>query len=360
MYNVWSNHDMTTETKEQHSIKNDKSEAVKSALFAGRRKTFLIFVVMVVLILSVVAFGMSVINLRQLDTFKHNSSNEEIFSRYDSALTLLNQSISSLQSQQQDLEMKIDGILESEKRTSQSIQNLYYNQNNEDTSWPLKEVEHLINIANLRISLEKDVDTALVALEAADNRLASLGEPELFEIRRQLTVEMNSLREIEVVDIVGLSLYLTDLASRVSSLPLEDSTVSDQIESTSISDRTLPVWKQLIHDVWLEFKGMVTITRIGSNASATLLPDEKYFIYQNLRLQLEASRLAVLRKDTAGMQESLRIIKTWLTEYFDTQDSGVVNIIQTTERMSKLVLDPVLPVISTSLDALRNYLSNRN
>ncbi|MGY8814318.1 MAG: uroporphyrinogen-III C-methyltransferase [Gammaproteobacteria bacterium] len=351
---------MTTIEKEQHSIKQEKSETALVAPASGSKKLFITLIMIVTLLLSIVAIGISATNYRRLDSIERNSSNEEVFNRYDSALALLDQSISSIQSQQQDVETKIVSIVESEIRTTQSIQNLYYNQNNEDISWSLKEVEHLINIANLRISLENDVDTALIALEAADNRLSSLGEPGLYEIRRQLTVDINSLREVETVDIVGLSLYLTDLATRVNSLPLLDSTVADKIETISVSDKSLPVWKQLMHDVWLEFKGMFTITRIGNNASATLLPDEKYFIYQNLRLQLEAARLAVLRHDTAGMQESLRIINTWLTQYFDAQDSGVVNILQATERMSKLVLDPVLPVISTSLDALRNYISNRN
>ncbi|MGK0297565.1 MAG: uroporphyrin-3 C-methyltransferase, partial [Gammaproteobacteria bacterium] len=234
---------MTTIEEDQKNVKKDVSETVFDAPSTGRKKPFSTFIILVILILSIVAIGISAINYRQLDSLKLNLSNEDRFNRYDSALTLLNQSVLSFQSQQQDLETKIDGILESEKRTTQSIQNLYYNQNNEDISWSLKEVEHLINIANLRISLEKDVDTALVALEAADNRLASLGEPGLFEIRKQLAVEMNSLREIEKVDIVGLSLYLTDLVTRVNSLPLEDSAVSYQIGTISIPDKTLPLWK---------------------------------------------------------------------------------------------------------------------
>jgi uroporphyrin-3 C-methyltransferase len=141
-------------------------------------------------------------------------------------------------------------------------------------------------------------------------------------------------------------------------LPLKENAVTDGTAATDTLDASLPAWKRLLINVWQEFKGMFTITRTGDNAGATLLPDEKYFLYQNLRLQLEAARLAVLRRDTSSLHESLSVVRSWLEEYFDLRDTSVMNIIQATEKMRSLELSPVLPEVGTSLEALRDYMDN--
>jgi uroporphyrin-3 C-methyltransferase len=101
---------------------------------------------------------------------------------------------------------------------------------------------------------------------------------------------------------------------------------------------------------------MFVITRTGDTVSATLLPDEKYFLYQNLRLQLETARLAVLRRDSGNLNQSLDIIDSWLNQYFDTGDNRVRTILQWIERTRNIELEPELPDITTSLRAIRVYI----
>ena len=104
---------------------------------------------------------------------------------------------------------------------------------------------------------------------------------------------------------------------------------------------------------------MFVITRTRGNAQATLLPDQAWFLYQNLRLQLETAKLAVVRHDTETLRSTLQQMAGWLRDYFDTSDGGVANILQATEKMSAIDLAPALPDISSSLETLRAFIRSR-
>jgi uroporphyrin-3 C-methyltransferase len=121
---------------------------------------------------------------------------------------------------------------------------------------------------------------------------------------------------------------------------------------------TRPAWRRLLSAVWREVRGMFVVTRTGSHARATLLPHESYFLYQNLRLQLETARLAAVRRDTTSLRASMEIVHGWLTEYFDTADSAVTNVLQASERMRQLELNPELPDVSSSLETLHAYMKD--
>ena len=100
-------------------------------------------------------------------------------------------------------------------------------------------------------------------------------------------------------------------------------------------------------------KGLVVISQDNEEAVIALLPRQEYFLYQNLRVQLESARVSVLRRDTSNLLVSIGLIDAWIVDYFDTADSGVDNIRQSLRQMLALNLKPAVPDISSSLETLR-------
>jgi uroporphyrin-3 C-methyltransferase len=230
---------------------------------------------------------------------------------------------------------------------------------NED--WSLAEVEYLLIIASQRILLERDVDTAIVAMEAAELRIRDLGNPDLIPVREQLVADINKLKAVKYVDITGLSIYLADIIERASSLPLKNVILKNsgtQGDQGEINNQTQTgfVWSNFVSTVWRELKGLVVIKHSGETRQALLLPDQEYFLYQNLRLELENARLSVLHRDTDNLRTSVNLLVNWLTDHFNTEDAAVENVIETLGKMSDLNLRPDLPDINSSLETLRAYI----
>ncbi len=321
---------------------------------SGRIAFVLIF------LLAVTALFLSVGNFRTIEDLTNRTDISEILERHASQVRDANDRLDSLRLQQAEFDNRLSGLAEQQSDNAAALQRLFESQRSDSVDWTVAEIEHLMLIAVHRLSLERDVSTALAALQAADDRLARIAEPVLFETRRQLAADMNALRSVSRIDIPGNSLYLADMVKRIENLPLKEILPPEEYSGTADDYDEQPAWKRLISAVWKEIKGMVIITRTGSIASVNLLPDERYFLYQNLRLQMETARLALIRRDPENFRISLGIVTSWLRDYFDTDDSRVVDIIDRVEVMRNLDLDPALPDIHGSLASLRAYIRGRS
>ena len=114
--------------------------------------------------------------------------------------------LSQLEQQQTDLQDQIATLV----KRSGRLRN----------DWFVAEAEYLIRLANHRLLLDRDVTTALVALQAADQRLQETGDPALLPARKALANDMRKLKGVQQLDIPGLSVQLSALVSGVNRLPL--------------------------------------------------------------------------------------------------------------------------------------------
>lgn len=262
-----------------------------------------------------------------------------------------------------DIDNEIQQLKGKQNEQSEVLTSLYRDRQGNNEDWALAEIEYLLIIAMHRLLLEEDVSTALAAMSAADRRLKNLGDPGLLVVRRQLMSDMNQLRSVSSADTAGMAIYLADMISFSVDLPLKSEVVVEILDQTSPglnqpADEIIvdPLWKRIPKILWQEIKSWVVIRRTREIKEALLLPKEEYFLYQNLRLQMEGARQSVLRSDSENLRASIDFIQLWLRQYFDIGDSAVVNVIETLDQMRSVELNPVLPDISSSLESLRAYI----
>lgn len=261
----------------------------------------------------------------------------------------------SLRDHEQLSARKRQRLEERQTQLEDRLLGLMQKQDMDNRDWALAEIEHLLVVATHRLQLEQNPVLALAALQAADDRLASIDDPGLLPVRQQITSDINSLNAVPAVDISGLVLFLSDLAGRVAELPLQPVVINEEKPAGPAQTEQQGAWDRLLASIWQELRGLVQVSKQGEDRPATLLPEQQYFLYQNLRLQLESARYAVLRRDTENLHVSVDIIDRWLAQYFDTRDTGVANIIESISRMRSLELNPPLPDIQSSLESLRAY-----
>ena len=218
-------------------------------------------------------------------------------------------------------------------------------------------VEHLLLTANERLQLERDVDAAATALELAEERLSSIGEPRLFNVRRAVADERAALRALPHVDAEAAALTFSSLIARVPRLPLR-ARVPDHFEARpDHADVDVPVDAGWAGHAWASIKeamsGVFAIRRNRGPAPRLLAPDQEALVYQVLSMKLEGARLAMLRGDAVSYRDLCNSASMWLRDYFRPDDPGVLAAQAELERLRPLQLDPTLPDISRSLTLLR-------
>jgi uroporphyrin-3 C-methyltransferase len=278
-------------------------------------------------------------------------------------LETLQQQVSTLQQQGQAFKSNAEQLSsnlslqnDSVKQLSQQLQALSAEQGRDPLLWRVAEVEYLLSVANNRLQLERDSKTALVALQDADRRLETLGDPALIPIRKTIAGEIIALNSVETPDITGMAVRLSSLVDGIETLPLVSrerlKTAETQSDSQLVNSFS-QFWANLLKDL----KSVVTIRRSGEPIEPLLPPDEQYYLSQNLGLKLQEARLALLRRETGAFRQDLNDTRQWVEQFFDKESASVGNVISTLDAMETVNLKPDLPDISGSLRQLRHWMA---
>jgi uncharacterized protein HemX len=211
-----------------------------------------------------------------------------------------------------------------------------------------------MQIANAQLQLANNPELAKLALTQADDRILQLGDPRLTNVRQALSDELRALEVIARPDTAGITLTLASLASVVDSLPLRQEVVVRDDQASDIDpelsgvDRAMASLKNAVG-------GVVSVRRADEAMQPLIAPEAQYFLRANLALQLQASRLALLRGEEDIFRQSLTDADAWLAEYYDPASTGVQNARTTIGEIRNSVLTVAMPDISQSLRLLRQF-----
>jgi len=265
----------------------------------------------------------------------------------------------------------------SQEQLHDAVSGLYAKQTQTSLDWVLAEVEYLIFAASQRLVLERDVATAAAALRSADQRLSAAQHPDVFDLREQLGRDIAALEAVKQPDAEGLAIYLANAVGMVDGLPTRAIADLDMsFSQTSTESVSAENWQGVARALWTDLRSLVEIKdgeledsvaralwtdlrslveiKDGELEDSVLFdPELRYFLRQNLRLELASARLAILRRDSANFQAAISLAINLLNTYYDTEDGAVSSLISRLDGQLGLQLAPPIPSVSGSLDAVR-------
>lgn len=219
----------------------------------------------------------------------------------------------------------------------------------------LAEVEQLLILASQQLQLAGNVKGALIALQAADQRLARADKLQVANLRRALNADMDRLKALPLVDTVGIAVKLDALVQQADALPL---IVAETLPASRTATRTkLPdenAYLRAARDFWEEMKGLVRIREIAPAEAVLLAPAQTYFLRENLKLRLLGARVALLARDESSFRDDVRAAQAWIAKYFDAKSRLNVNALATLKQLGESPVSITPPDINASLAAVRS------
>jgi uroporphyrin-III C-methyltransferase len=213
------------------------------------------------------------------------------------------------------------------------------------------EVEFLLLLANRELVLGDNAKVALAALREADKRLAHLESPGFAPVRAAINDEIAAIEAVADVDVEGIALRLGSLARRVEGLPLRAS-LAPQLADESDADEASG-WQRFRDRVGGLVAGLFRVRRSDAPAEPLLAPEESFFLYRNVELDLKSGRIAVLNRDRANYSASLAAAREAVQTYFERGDPAVQAFVAALEELEAQEIAPAWPEVSRSLELLR-------
>lgn len=222
--------------------------------------------------------------------------------------------------------------------------------------WLIADAEYLLSIANERLHLIGDVNTTLVALEAADQRLRESGDAAAFKVRAQIAKDIAALHTITVPDVIGMYSSIQTLQDQVDKLalilPYSGKAPTPAKDAHSSTDQEKDA-NNLLDSAMSEIEGIVTIRRTDQPIKEILTPEEAQFIREQLRVKLEVLKIALIQRNESLYRSGIADTKKWMEQHF-SKNNDANNLIAELDKLSAIKIRSQFPDISLSLKMLRD------
>ncbi|WP_104202970.1 uroporphyrinogen-III C-methyltransferase [Billgrantia saliphila] len=247
---------------------------------------------------------------------------------------------------------------EVDEALDQVLEELSREQNTDEREWLHAEAAYLLRLANQRLQLERDVEGAAALLRTADARLSEADNPALLSIRRAIASELSILDSVPQVDRTGLYLALNAQQERLAELPL--SRELEEIPARSgIEEAPTGGWQEQLASFGQELKDLIVIRHHDEALEGLVAPEQESYLRQSARLVIEQAQLALLEEEQALYEASLDKALELIGAFYDTEHDEVQAVIERLEELRDETIQPELPDISGSHEALQEFIERR-
>jgi uroporphyrin-3 C-methyltransferase len=273
---------------------------------------------------------------------------------------LAQEQVAGVQGKLGALEAKI-----AESRSQQAtLENLYQDLARNRDEWALAEIEQSVTLAAQQLQLTGNVQGAVLALQAADARLAGNSRPQFISLRKVLNRDLDRLRALPQLDMPGMNLRIENVIAAVDTLPLAidarpraegKQAAAVEAASTMSSAASLDFWQRLGSEFWDEIRSLVRIQRFDRDEPALLAPGQAFFLRENLKLRLLNARLALLARDQWTFRNELKHAQAWIDRYFDGRDKSLQTAQGALKQLAATEINIELPTLNESLSAIKSF-----
>lgn len=221
--------------------------------------------------------------------------------------------------------------------------------------WALAEVEYLLGLANQRATLANDPAGAVAALQLADDVLQEADDYQLQPLRELLAEQTLALEGLTKIDLAGLA---ADMQSAIIAIDGLRVVRGPRLERDPMADTGADIssgqdWRDAVDAIWQQVRSLVVIRELSGAPEAVLMPEQRYFLYQNLKLKLETARFALLSGNQSVFESSLDAAIEWLELYFTGESrDALLNRLKVMQAEAIVV---EIPDISESLRWLQRF-----
>ncbi|MBU2918117.1 uroporphyrinogen-III C-methyltransferase [Psychrosphaera sp. F3M07] len=298
-------------------------------------------------------------NQEQVDQLKQQAviNTQQSLNQLQAKLNQLQLVVEQKQNQTQNNSAKINDSLNS---LAARIKELGQSQPN---YWLAAEAGYLINLAERRLLVEQDVNTAIQLLLDANQRLTAMQDPSVFHIRAGISEDIASLYTVKQPDSDSIYLSISGLIKQTENIkfaqvyiPKPNTDIELQPE---VSGEVDDWYNNLLTSLKRFFGNFITITQRDAEVQPQLPADQKWFVRANLTTQMLMAQNAILDKNQALYEDALKQVETWVMQYFDTDDAAVISFITTLNALKQKDIALSLPTGLQAQPLISNYLQQQ-
>jgi uroporphyrin-3 C-methyltransferase/uroporphyrinogen III methyltransferase/synthase len=301
--------------------------------------------------------------------------------------------VRAVQETSKELQAKVS-LLENRQLEAQSqqlaLEQLYQDLSKNRDEWALAEIEAVLSTASQQLQLAGNVQGAMIALQNADHALSRSDKPQFITIRRAIAKDVDKLKALPSLDLIGVALRIDNVIAQVDTLPMlsdekpalpaptprpakagkpvardqqgkavavTGATPAAAPEPESYFGRARSTWQAWTDEMWSDMRQLIRVRRVDTPEALMLSPEQAYFLRENLKLRLLNARLALMSRNEAAFRTDMAAAQEALVKYFDARAASTQSAQALLRQVQANNVAIDMPSLSDSLNAVRNYKS---
>lgn len=287
---------------------------------------------------------------------KQKEMQAEITKLQDQMQTFMSENAAQLEKQKQALKQNIDDAI---KDAEVRLQNLLQQTASHRQQWALEEIEYMIRLANLNLTLGQNYDQTLRLLKIADKNLATIENPELDEVRQALANDITQLSAAPDVDLVGLVAKIDSISNQVQKLSvLPNKKFTKNLATDKKAPDDANTWRQHVDKTMKNLRSMFVVRKLDGPIMPLLTPAQLVYLKENIRLKLSQAEWAALHHEPALYKQNLQIASEWLNHYKNHDMAAVKSLQAQLVELEKVNVKPERPKVLASLTQIASKLGD--
>lgn len=230
----------------------------------------------------------------------------------------------------------------------------------DESVWMLAEAQYLLRLANQRLIMTGDIDSALALLGSADAVLREFDtDGGLHEVRSVLASDMAALRAVPRVDTQGIYVRLSALMERAAALvAIDPPALALDVDAEQGED-----WQARLRRGYQaavdRLSQYVVVRRREAPIESLIDPQWEQLLQQNVRMLMQQAQIALLGANQSLYEESLQRAAGWLREFF-AEDTDASAVAAALDELRAEQISVEVPDVARSVRALQEALRRRN
>ena len=229
------------------------------------------------------------------------------------------------------------------------------NANQANGVWQIVEAASLLRLADQFLELNQDVSVALSLYQDSYAILEQLDDPSLGRIKNLLSTDIRNLRNNRGVDVDGFYMRLSDISQQLDNINLG---VTIEPSPDFLEGDAGEVTEGFFNNIKNIFAHYFTVRKLDAPMDIPLNDQQVSFLRQNMQLQIEQAKLALLQRRQSLYQDSISIVLLLAQKNIAEGVQQKAYIIRELSELQGETILLDLPRMSDSLTLLENLMSN--
>lgn len=226
-------------------------------------------------------------------------------------------------------------------------------------AWQLAEIRYLLRLANQRLIMAGDTQSAEALLRSADNTLRELDDADLHTLRAAVAADLAAVRAIPQLDIEGLYLRVEALMREADALVLfelpQRAVATEPPRAEDWQARLAQGYAAAV----AKLSEYIVVSRRDVPIEALMDPQYEGLVRQNLRMLLEQAQAAMLSGNAVLYRKSLERAEGWVTQFFKEDERSAQAMAEELRRLRDERVAVSRPDLGASLAALDAVMRTR-